>query len=558
MSLRPSCIAANKGPRLRLHARGNRRLERQFLLILGAALTLIGLSAAQAPSANSSNETFTLTGTIVNSVTGEPVPRALVRTNGMVQRTAFTDGEGHFQIDGLPPMQLSVIAQKPGYTQSSDDFHAWFQIGANTPSLIIKLVPQSAIYGRTTDISGQPIEHVPLRLTARTVREGRKVWEQRAMSESDEDGHFRFANLMPGTYYIAAGPLDTEPHILASDEKPSTGFAHIYYPGVPDLTSALPIQLTAGQQVEADLSLNAVPMYQVSGTLAGREPGEGAGFQLLTLSGDDVSLSTNFNMENGVFKLDDVPAGSYIVRAMSQAGGQPLRAETRVNVASNVEDLRLTLAPTVTIPILARMEGRSSYGGSTAAWNPDRPPVSVRLIPADPNTAEQYSTFEQRGGRSAMVLQNVDPGTYTAVLMPQPPWYVQSATYAQTNLLYDDVVITSGQSYPMEIVLRDDSASLTATAKSSDGTPANTIVVILPQPAGKTGSRVVRGGSNEVSAYGLPPGEYLVFAFDRIDDLEYANPDALAPYASQAAHVTLTANQKAQVSLDLIHLGKGE
>ena len=64
--------------------------------------------------------------------------------------------------------------------------------------------------------------------------------------------------------------------------------------------------------------------------------------------------------------------------------------------------------------------------------------------------------------------------------------------------------------------------------------------------------RVVRGVGNEFSVSGLAPGEYLVFAFDSIDGMEYGNPDAFAPYASQAAHITLTGNQRGQVSLDLI------
>ena len=38
----------------------------------------------------------------------------------------------------------------------------------------------------------------------------------------------------------------------------------------------------------------------------------------------------------------------------------------------------------------------------------------------------------------------------------------------------------------------------------------------------------------------LAPGDYMVFAFDRVDGLEYSNADALAPYASRAAHVTLS------------------
>ncbi len=533
----------------------SRKLRSCVLLILcGVGLVLSSASAVQSPSAN--GETFSLSGTVVNSVTGEPIARALVQTNGRVQRTAFSDSEGHFQIDGLPAVQVTVTAQKPGYSASRFPGFAggWIQIGANTGAQIVKLVPQSAIYGRVTDASGQALEHVPVRLTARSVRDGRKIWEQRGMTESDEDGHFRFPNLMQGTYYVAAGPLVAE-QLLAAGEKSKTGFAHVYYPGAAELASALPIQLSGGQQTEADFSLSAVPVYQVSGSISGHLPDQGVGFQLLTSSGDELSLPTTFNMETGTFKLEGLPAGSYVVRAIAQAEGQPMRADRLVNVAANIEDLRLALAPSVSIPVVVRMDSRSS-NVSTSIRLHDRPPISVRLLPADANTPESSSTVQR--GSSAMVLQNVDPGTYTAELMPQVPWYVQSATYGQSNLLYDDIVIASGQSYPMEIVLRDDSASLSGTVKSSDANQPPATVVVVPQPAGKTIPRVVRGAGNDFSVSGLAPGEYLVFAFDSVDGMEFGNPDAFGPYASQAAHITLTGNQRGQVSLDLIQTGKGD
>ena len=527
-----------------------------FLVLCTVGLILSEISAAQSPSAN--GETFTLNGTVVNSVTGEPIARALVQTNGRVQRSAFSDSEGHFQIDGLPAVQVTLTAQKPGYSTQHNGPGAaagWIAIGSNTGAQVVKLVPQSAIYGRVTDASAQALEHVPVRLTARSVRDGRKLWEQRGMTETDEDGHFRFPNLMQGTYYVAAGPLVAE-QLLAAGEKSKTGFAHVYYPGAPELASALPIQLSGGQQTEADFSLSAVPVYEVSGSISGHLADQGVGFQLLTSSGDELSLPTTFNMETGTFKLEGLPAGSYIVRAVAQAEGQPMRADRLVNVAANIEDLRLALAPSVSIPIVVRMESRSSSNVSTSIRLHDRPPISVRLLPADANTAESSSTVQR--GSSTMVLQNVDPGTYTAELMPQVPWYVQSATYGQSNLLYDDMFVASGQSYPMEIVLRDDSASLSGTIKSSDANQPSATVVVVPQPAGKMTPRVVRGAGSDFNVSGLAPGEYLVFAFDSIDGLEFSNPDVFGPYASQAAHITLTGNQRGQVSLDLIQIGKGD
>jgi hypothetical protein len=50
----------------------------------------------------------------------------------------------------------------------------------------------------------------------------------------------------------------------------------------------------------------------------------------------------------------------------------------------------------------------------------------------------------------------------------------------------------------------------------------------------------------------LAPGNYLVFAFDHLDDVEYSSSDVLQKYTSLAAHVTLSPNQRARVTLELI------
>ena len=88
----------------------------------------------------------------------------MVRTNGSVQRNAFSDSDGHFQFDGLPPGQITVTAQKPGFFSDQD---------VNGPPIEldhdrfeqqrhhVKLVPQSAIYGRVTDSVGSRLSTCP-------------------------------------------------------------------------------------------------------------------------------------------------------------------------------------------------------------------------------------------------------------------------------------------------------------------------------------------------------------------------------------------------------------
>jgi hypothetical protein len=135
---------------------------------------------------------------------------------------------------------------------------------------------------------------------------------------------------------------------------------------------------------------------------------------------------------------------------------------------------------------------------------------------------------------------------------------VQSASYGQTNALYDDISVAAGQNYPLDVVLRDDSASVSGTVKSATGTPAHATVVAVPQPISKVAPPMSKNVTDSFSLSGLPPGDYLIFAFDQADGLDLGNQDVIDTYAAQAAHITLTPNQKAQAQLDLIHAAKGD
>jgi hypothetical protein len=572
MGLRQLIVDGNLKSAVQFPARTRVWLRRRnlcsHLLPWLLAIPLFGVATATAQtfpaSAAKNGETFMVSGTVVNSVTGEGIGRALVRVNGFPQRTSFSDSEGHFEIDGLAAGHVNITVQKPGYVNQQDaSVHSstWVDLGSNTGALVLNLYPLGAVYGRVADAAGQPIEHVPVRLTDRTLREGRKHWEQRGTTETDEDGRFRFPNLMPGTYYLRAGPSNEGTQLLATSERPKTGFPFVYYPGVPDVSAASPIQLSAGQQAEADFSLSAVPVYQLSGTVTGYLPEQGVGVQVFNPSGDEASFTARLNMESGVIHVDNVPAGSYIVRAFSRTLAQTLRAEARVNVASNLENLRLVLGPAISIPVVVRLESRNSSNLTAAGKNSnqDRPPVSVRLISNETTSPGLDSTLVQQGsGRNSTVLQNVESGTYAVDVTAQAPWYVQSATYGQTNLLYDDLsVATSGPSYPMEIVLRDDSASIAGSVRTSDGSVSQATIIVAPQPASKITPKVAQAPSGSFNLAGLAPGEYLLFAFDT-NGLEYSNPDVLEGYASQATHITLSPNQSAQVVVDLIRAGKGE
>jgi hypothetical protein len=61
-------------------------------------------------------------------------------------------------------------------------------------------------------------------------------------------------------------------------------------------------------------------------------------------------------------------------------------------------------------------------------------------------------------------------------------------------------------------------------------------------------------GSGEVegSLEGLAPGRYLVMALDHAEELPYREPDLVQRYSSEGKEVTLTANGKSDVQLDVV------
>lgn len=544
-----------------------------MLLIL-----LLSFYATQPCESQAPNEAkFSVSGSVVNSVTGEPIRRALVQLQAMPARSSFTDGDGHFEIDGLIAGRFAISAQKPGYYDNPSAPRATSSIpvtaGPGSEPVVLKLSPYGVIYGRVINVDGEALEHIPVRLTSAMVRNGRKRWEEAGSRESDENGNFRFPNLQPGAYYLAAGPSADEAEALQfangkgnSTGKAATGYPSVYYPNAPDLSSASTIVLAPGQQLQAEFSLPRVPVYKITGSVAGYAPEQGVGLQLTTTSGDVLATPLRFQQLTGTFEVDLVPPGSYVIKAFAQEQGRSLQGSVPVTVATNVNNVRLTLEPVVWIPITVRKESRNSPSASQESsslrnrFSGIEIPVSVHLVPVGQfiNTGNVYSTLRVTGNERLQVLDNVSPGRYEVEFLPQGNWYVQSADYEGTNLLTDEMTVRAGAiSPPIQVLLRDDGASLEGTVSEGDKAGRGGTVVILPQ-RGSVRRPTFAGiyGEGNFRQDGLPPGEYLVFAAPNATGIEYDNSDALEPYLSQATHVTLSAGQSAKVTLNLVKAGE--
>jgi len=266
-----------------------------------------------------------------------------------------------------------------------------------------------------------------------------------------------------------------------------------------------------------------------------------------------------------------VPPGSYILRASTQdANGLALTEQIPVTVDADTTGVRLQVQPAVSIPVIVRTE-------STAAASPGdlAPPgvhagkntgVSVHLESRGTPPLVFFSYLEGKPENPQLILRNVQAGKYATRVTAVGPWYVDAVTSGGQDLLQEDLVSgPGGSTEPINVVLRDDSGSITGTVQAGNNT-AQALVLLVP--TGRVSAEPMIQSVNFASRLqpvqfqpvqfhfsGLAPGEYDLFAFDQVEGLEYANPEALQPYSGHAVRVSVHPGESKSVSPELIVRG---
>jgi hypothetical protein len=525
--------------------------------VLFAAAVMLGQSGGPGQAIrNSEPATYTLTGTVVNSVTGDPIPRALVQAG---ERMQLTDSQGKFEIGGFAAGIYGLSAQKPGFFFEADvsggfSFPLTATAGQETSPIVVKLIPEGVILGHIKDEYGEPLEGVAVRVQGWRIVDGRRRPQQFGSQSTDEDGYFRLFGLMPGTYYVAASAAaDRDGILLRQGPDAKEGYPPTYYPGVRQLSAATPIRLAAGQTVQADFALRRVPTFQVSGQLMGYPGIRLQRLQISDTSDPSATVGVQLNHGTGTFIARTVPAGSYRIEATAtDPAGRMLVGEATVNVNANVSGVMIALAPSVSIPVVVQTE----FINSSPAGSPDA--VTVRLSAADFGQnflrPDPWSRPEENKGQRRLVVASVPPGRYYVEALPAGNWYVQSLVSGSTDLLAEPLTVGSGsQVAPIQVVLRDDAATLAGEVRSDGAAVAGTVLAVMTDAPLRPPRVVLADAHGAFRFDNVPPGNYMVLAFDDIAGLEYANRDSLRDYLSRATQITLGSKDAKTVAVELIH-----
>lgn len=547
--------------------------------MLAAALLVawpfLSLRAQESPASTS----YTLRGTVVDAVSGQPLARAFVELDQ--DAAVLTDNDGHFSFDNVPPSQSmgSVSVRKPGYwsigQSSMGGMHAGFplpqlpprpiRMDPDVPPLIIQLTPLASIAGTVTLSTSDPADGIQIMAYTQRVQNGHRLWTMAGSAQTRSDGSFRLAGLAPGSYLLHAQPTVNRPGL---QNAPVWGFPALYYPGVTDPAAAGRIVLKAGQHAQADITLVRQQFFPVTALVRSSNPDQPGNFQILDSGGHATGVFANYNQLDQTVTAN-VPNGSWSLEAHSY-GRDMLWGRTDFHVAGAPASLAISLLPIPHIPLNIRRDFTVSGSESQNQSQSSGPVMSLFLTSADDFSLTPYgggvNSVEGSNGQQWEVRLQ-EPGRYWVQATPFPPAYISSITSGGVDLAASPLIIVPGTDpAPIDITLRNDGGTITGQLTGLAGpapTPQGGIVSgmfqpeawvyaipLFPTTANAASGFVQQGGHFTIGD--LAPGSYRVVASDTPQEIDSHSPESLAAWAGKGQTVTVDAGATASVQLSLV------
>ena len=307
--------------------------------LLSAGLVLLALLQSQTTSDHTA--TARVSGRVLEEGSHRPITSARVTllpagrpsTIGPPAQAA-TDRDGRFVFELVAPGRYWLNVERGGYVSVSADpsKRQFNEVVAGQDAVWPDVVLQKggAIAGRIFDESGEPLSDVrvtalkPLEVpagvpaAARTSAPPPRVPVAQG-AQTNDLGEFRLFGLPPGDYVLLANLM----------QRPTAGagttLAATYFPGTADISSAQPVAVAAGQEVNGiAFRMTTSPAFSVAGTVVDDTGAavSGAMVMLMPMPGRPLIFSAGGppgqtrSDAQGRFVVGGVVPGSYMLTAV--------------------------------------------------------------------------------------------------------------------------------------------------------------------------------------------------------------------------------------------------
>ena len=543
-------------------------------------VSILSLVLLLSPQVNGAS----IEGQVVRSTNGEAVVRAAVllsKIGGPLSdyRATVSDDKGAFAFRGMPAGRYRVYAQRDDYLNAE-----YGQAGASPTGepitlksnealrgITVTMTPTGVITGRVSDNQGNPARDVWVYALRPRYIDGQRTLEPlQPVFKTDDLGEYRLFGLPPGSYFVSAAPpdpprIENENYVVSHPQTPTGGYFRVirpptrtpaadalvagildpsalgadvdrqtFYPRTTDAKAALPVVVRPGETVGGvNLRIIREKVVNVRGRVLNGES------VLLSLvdPASGGSVVTTRSTAGGAFLFSKVAPGSYEIRASSQG----MRARVPILVGSqDLDSVSVPLQTFVTIEGRLRIEGRIE-GEQPASIGVELDPGPRNALRSDKPTA----------------IETLGAGEYLISLQIfQPQIYVKSLRLGATEVRNARLQIDR-QPGPLEVVLAADGGKASGRVVDAARKPApGSRVALVPEPSLRTRFDLYRSAiannAGEWEIQGIAPGEYKVFAWERIDADAWQDPEVLRPYENQGVRLIVRPRDNNELTLRVI------
>ncbi len=500
-------------------------------------LMIAALAAAQDQTGN--NGTGSIKGTVVDSVTHQPVREARVSLAGDPGHNQVTDAAGTFEIDNLPPGRYSLDIEHREYPQGRSRSIA-IKAGEQAAPIVVELVPFAAVSGRVLDEDSDPLPacSVHLQFARPPYQEVIAMQDFREVLGSSADGEYRLDRVPAGKYILRAqcqAPVfEPRPLSTGPDPLPTSAYPPQFYPAASSAELAEAIELAPGQErsgIDFRMKPSHVTHIHVRLSGASWRGRKDLAWQLLPaaqrapaipIDGSShygwLSVWHDIETTNGEFEIPKVFPGSYRLLVTSNmtftGGGAMIGGARRIDVGDTSIEVEVALRPAVDLNGTIEIVG----GGGANRPTPDQ--VGVDLVVEYPNFFREAGNQTKEDG--SFTIKSAFPGPtrikITAfrrcgVHCTEDAAFLKSAWLGDAELTDGLLDLSSGARGNLRIVVSTDFAAIQGTA------PAFAVVTASAEDSRGFSIYEVNALADQNGQFkleGLVPGKYRLGLLDQL------------------------------------------
>ena len=491
-----------------------------------------------------------LAGRVVNAITGAPIPRTLVQVNG---RAMLTDAEGRFRFDqpGQPASTLRLT--KPGFSMTPEQTESFgtAAIDGDPASLTLSLWPEALLVGSVTAPDGDPLPRISVMARRSVFDEQGHRFQIAGQTQTDSHGQFRLP--------VTAGDYVVETQFTQRGFERDQAVMPSSFPPNSPTGSLGTLHVDSGQEQHLDLHPAVRGTHVVTLPLEAGE--EGPPPRITAQSSDGLTFSANASrsQEPGTVRLN-LPTGSYTLHATRFSRDGMQFGDSTITVPDHDVSgpaLHLSSLPNIPIDIVADTSNAQVATPSSGSRNNTLPTymqfnLALEPLETDPNSPLQFGVrpTQQRDGTAVFAAP---PGVYRLSAGLSGGWYVRSASSRGTDLIRDNLVISSASSpSPITLVVSNQTGSLDGTVKLSGVSSACWIYLVASGPSLPPVIMRRSDASGGFHISDLPPGVYRAVAMPYRHSANLQDPAVLDRFATHLGSVTITAGATATLDLEAV------